>query len=119
MAASSFSPNKSITPTADLMSASPNKMFMFFLFHRWDTFLDAMMKPEDVNVDTAIASLLSTCTDTEKRNKFYEEYLKKKEELKGQGGDPKASAAILVSGEFFAYVAEACEFTEKSYGGFC
>ena len=92
---------------------------MFFLFHRWDTFLDAMMKPEDVNVDTAIASLLSTCTDTKKREQFYADYLKKKEDLKGQGGNVQASAAILVSGDFFAYVAEACEFTEKSYGGFC
>ncbi len=77
------------------------------------------MKPEDVNVDTAIASLLSTCTDTKKREQFYADYLKKKEDLKGQGGNVQASAAILVSGDFFAYVAEACEFTEKSYGGFC
>jgi len=114
-----FSSKKGFEPSTDLSEASPNRMFTYFLFHRWDVFLDAMMKPDEVNVDASIASLLSTCTDKKRRREFYDSYLALKDELKGKGGDQAISAAILTSGDFFAYVAEACEFTEKSYGGFC
>jgi hypothetical protein len=105
------SPAKSFTPTTDLMNASPNTMFMFFLFHRWDVYLDAMMNPQNIDVDAATASLLSTCVDPERRTKFYDDYL----EMKKKRG--AVTASILISGDFFAYVAEACEFVEKSFGG--
>lgn len=103
---------KSFTPSTDLIGASPNMMFMFFLFHRWDVYLDAMMNPKEIDIDTTTASLLSTCTDQQMRNMFFNEYLKKKEEL-----NSPVTASILVSGDFFAYVAEQCEFVEVSTGG--
>lgn len=106
-------PNTSFIPSTDLIGASPNMMFTFFLFHRWDVYLDAMMTPDKIDVDSATASLLSTCTDEMLRTQFWEKYLKMKAEPdKGQ-----ITASILISGEFFSYVAEACEFVEKSYGG--
>ena len=108
----SANPTKGFTPTTDLLNASPNVMFTFFLFNRWDKYLDAMMTPEKIDIDAATASLLSTCTDTAKRDEFYDKYLKKKEEL-----GSAITASILISGEFFSYVAEVCEFVERSYGG--
>lgn len=106
--------SSSFIPTTDLAEASPNKMFMYFLFHRWDVYLDAMMTPDKIDVDSATASLLATCTDKDKRQEFFERYLNLKKDPKY--GESAVNASILVSGEFFAYVAEACEFVEKSYG---
>lgn len=102
----------SFIPSADLAEASPNKMFMYFLFHRWDVYLDAMMNPNAVDVDTTTASLLATCTDPDKRKEFHDKYLS----LRNDPTIGPVTASILVSGDFFAYVAEACEFVEKSYG---
>lgn len=112
--------SRPFTPSNELMSSSPSTIFTFFLFHRWDVYLDAMMKPQEIDVDSATASLLSTCVDGDRRNDFWKKYMDKKEELSRSGKfTPEASAitaSILTSGEFFAWVAEACEFVEKSTG---
>ena len=109
---------KSFMPTTDLLSASPDTMFRYFLFHRWDVFLDDMRNPDKVDVDSTIASLLSTCTDKKKRSEFYNDYLKLKEELGTKTGNPAVSAAILTAGDFFAYIAVLCEFVEEETAGF-
>ena len=106
-----INPSKPFAPTTELMNGSPSTLFMFFLFHRWDVYLDAMMNPAEIDVDATTASLLSTCVDKDRREKFYADYLEKKKEL------GEVTASILVSGDFFAYVSEACEFVEKSFGG--
>ena len=108
---------RSFLPTTDLLSASPDTMFRYFLFHRWDVFLDDMRTPEKVNVDTAIASLLSTCTDKKQREEFYKSYLDLKAKLAEATDNPAASAAILTAGDFFAYIAVLCEFVEEETGG--
>lgn len=112
--------SRPFTPSNDLMSSSPSTIFTFFLFHRWDVYLDAMMKPNEIDVDSTTASLLSTCVDGDRRNEFWKKYMDKKKELSASGDfDPSTAsitASILTSGEFFAWVAEACEFVEKSHG---
>ena len=103
----------SFIPSTDLVNASPNTMFTYFLFHRWDVYLDSMMKPESIDIDSATASLLATCTDTARRIKFWDDYIA----LKQKPNMTQVNASILISGEFFSYVADMCEFVEKSYGG--
>ena len=101
------------SPTPDLASASPNMLFTYFLFYRWGLFMDMVSTPPpNFDLDAATGILLSTCTDRDKREEFQKSYLDKKRELKSA-----TSAAIYVSGDFFQYVAESCEFVEKSYGG--
>jgi hypothetical protein len=68
--------------------------------------------PPNFDIDAATGILLSTCTDKDKRDEFQALYHSKKKELKSA-----TSAAIYVSGDFFQYIAESCEFVEKSYGG--
>jgi hypothetical protein len=112
--------SRPFTPSNDLMQSSPSTIFTFFLFHRWDVYLDAMMTPDKIDIDSTTASLLSTCVDEDQRNKFWKQYMDKKEELNKTGkfnpGAAAITASILTSGAFFAWVAEACEFVEKSTG---
>jgi hypothetical protein len=101
------------TPTTELTSASPNMLFTYFLFYRWGLIMDMIScPPPNFDIDAATGILLSTCTNKAKRKEFQEDYLRQKKEL-----GSATSAAIYVSGDFFEYVAEACEFVEKSYGG--
>jgi hypothetical protein len=106
-------PTKGFSPSTDLLNASPNVMFTYFLFSEWHEFIRLISTPPpNFDIDAATGILLSTCTDRDKREEFQKAYHEKKAELKSA-----TSAAIYVSGDFFQYVAESCEFVEKSYGG--
>jgi len=106
----------SFHPPQDLLNGRPNTLFLYFLFQRWNIFLDSDLEKE--NVDILIAKLLSTCTEKQRRLDLYAQYEAwKKPEENGGFGSP-ITAAIMVSGDFFAYIAESCELIETSTGGF-
>jgi hypothetical protein len=107
---------KQFNPPQDLLNGRPNTLFIYFLFQRWNIFLDSDFSKEDVDILTA--KLLSTCTDRTRRLELYNQYEKwKQPEEEGGFGSP-ITAAIMISGDFFAYVAESCELIETSTGGF-
>jgi len=102
------------TPTTDLINGSPKNMVTFFLLSRCTEFSRAMQKPDDVDVDAMTADLLSYCPEVNRRNTLWDKYMDRKK-------DPKTknpTAAILTKGDFWAYICEVLEFTEKSTGGF-
>jgi hypothetical protein len=106
-------PEMGFSPSPTLAATSPNMLFTYFLFYRWGLFMDLISTPpQNFDIDAAVGILLSTCTDRDMRDNFQKAYHEKKKELKSA-----TSAAIYVSGDFFQYVAESCEFVEKSYGG--
>ena len=102
------------TPTTDLINGSPKNMVTFFLLSRCTEFSRAMQKPDDIDVDAMTADLLSYCPEVSRRNTLWDKYMERKK-------DPKMknlTAAILTKGDFWAYICEVLEFTEKSSGAF-
>jgi hypothetical protein len=103
-------------PPQDLLNGRPNTLFLYFLFQRWNIFLDSDLEKD--NVDILTAKLLSTCTDKARRMELYEQYEDWKKPKEEGGYGSSITAAIMISGDFFAYVAESCELIETSTGGF-
>lgn len=103
-------------PPQDLLNGRPNTLFLYFLFQRWNIFLDSDFEKE--NVDILIAKLLSTCTERPRRVELLEKYEAWKKPIEEGGFGSSITAAIMISGDFFAYVAESCELIETSTGGF-
>lgn len=104
-----------LTPSTDLLGGSPKMLFTFFLLQRAGKYLDAMMNPEKIDIETATASLLAFCPDITTREKLFKEY---KERVKDTKNFSKETASILAISDFQAYLSEVLEFTEKSTGGF-
>jgi len=100
----------------DILNGRPNNFFVYFLFQRWNIFLDSDF--DVVNVDHAVFKLLSTCTDRQRRLEFMKQYEDWKKPVAENGLGSKTAAAIMISGDFFGYIAEACELIETSTGGF-
>ena len=72
-----------------------------------------MQDHEKVDVTAMTADLLSYCPDVKKRDKMWEDFIERKKK-----GAQELNAAILTKGDFWAYICEVLEFTERSAGGF-
>lgn len=102
------------TPTTDLINGSPKNMVTFFLLSRCTEFSHAMQKPDDIDISAVTADLLSYCPETKARDKMWDAFVERAKDPK----IGKVTAAILTKGDFWAYICEVLEFTEKSTGGF-
>ena len=96
----------------DLLGSSPNLVYTIFLLRRAEKYLDAMMDPDNINIDTATQSLFAFCPDDEVRKKLWDNYAERKES-KGA-----AQASILTVGEFQSHLTKVLELVKKSYAGF-
>jgi hypothetical protein len=103
-------------PPQDLLNGRPNTLFLYFLFQRWNIFLDSDLEKENVGILTA--KLLSTCTDKQRRLELLKQFEDWSKPTDEGGLGSEITAAIMISGDFFAYVAESCELIETSTGGF-
>ena len=92
--------------------SSYNYMYLYFLLNQCAKYLDAMMNPKDINVDTATQSLFAFCPDVPTRDRLWNSYEDRKKE-----SNP-VTASIKTVGDFQAYLSEVLEFTEKSAGAF-
>jgi len=103
------------TPTTDLINGSPKNMVTYFLLNRCNEFSRAMQDPEKVDISAMTADLLSYCPEVTRREKMWEDFVIRK---KTGEGNKEVNAAILTKGDFWAYICEVLEFTERSTGGF-
>ena len=102
------------TPTTELLGGSPKMMYTYFLLQRAGKYLDAMMNPDEIDIEAATASLLAFCPDVKKRDEMFDSYVRRKNDTTVG----KKTASILTIADFQAYLSEVLEFTEKSAGGF-
>jgi hypothetical protein len=101
------------TPTTDLINGSPKNMVTFFLLNECREFSRAMQKPDGVDIDSMTADLLSYCPEITRRDQLWDSYIDRKKKIESQ-----TTAAILTKGDFWAYICEVLEFTDRSAGAF-
>ena len=107
------------TPSTDLINGSPKNMVTYFLLNRCNEF-SRDIKTHEVDVSAMTADLLSYCPEIKRREEMWEKFVERKEDPKVDGSKAykELNAAILTKGDFWAYICEVLEFTERSTGGF-
>jgi len=103
-----------------LINGSPKNMVTYFLLNRCNEFSRDIKQHDSVDVSAMTADLLSYCPEVRKREEMWKDFVKRKddEEVKGTAKYKELNAAILTKGDFWAYICEVLEFTERSTGGF-
>ncbi|MCJ7425057.1 hypothetical protein MUP01_12450 [Candidatus Bathyarchaeota archaeon] len=87
--------------------------------NRCNEFSRDIKQHDNVDVSAMTADLLSYCPEVKTREKMWQDFVKRKEE-DGEGSKQhkELNAAILTKGDFWAYICDVLEFTERSTGGF-
>ena len=108
------------TPTTDLINGSPKNMVTYFLLNRCNEFSRDIKQHENVDVSAMTADLLSYCPEVKKREEMWSMFVKRKDDTQIESNSRKRelNAAILTKGDFWAYICDVLEFTERSTGGF-
>jgi hypothetical protein len=108
------------TPTTDLINGSPKNMVTYFLLNRCNEFSRDIKQHDNVDVSAMTADLLSYCPEITRREKMWQDFTDRKADTAVESNSKKRelNAAILTKGDFWAYICEVLEFTERSTGGF-
>lgn len=109
-----ISPQIDINPPATLAGGSPKSLYVFFLLGLAKNYFECMRcGPDELDIDSATASLIAFCPNRGKREELWRLYVKQRDEP----GSTHLTASVYCVGEFISYLSETLEFEESSTGG--